>query len=722
VTHQQTTREQVTFCRICEPFCGLIATVEGDRLVSLRPDPDHPTSRGFACPKGIAYAELQNDPDRVLYPLRRRDDGSFTRVSWDEALTDIATRLRRIRGEHGGGGIAMYMGNPAALNYAATVWSGLFTKGLGIHHLFTSGSQDTNTRFAASALLYGMPLLVPIPDLGSSELVVILGANPVVSHGSLVTTGRIKERLHEVTGRGGRVLVIDPRRTETAREFEWLPIVPDSDAWLLLSLLHAMLADDLVDVQAVCSVTSGWPEFAALVWDFAPEVAAVHTGIAAEQVRELARALARSRSVLYGRTGTCLGQYATLVNFLIDVVNLAAGNLDARGGSVFAEPVTPLMDRLAELGGAFTYGARRTRVGGFKDVFGTEPAVNMAAEMTTPGEGQIRALFVTAGNPVLSVPNGPALEEAMRGLELVVAIDFYVNETAKHADYVLPATAMYEREDIPLFASAMYTQPFLQVTEAVVPPAGEARPEWEIFDEIVRRTTHGPLRSNVSKALRRCGIGLNPRMVRSLLVRTGRGGDRFGLRPGGFTVRRLLDRHPHGVLLAEEQPVGRLSKVIRHKDGTVHLDHDDIRSEIERLRARQPDPAYPLRLIGMREIRSENSWMHNLASLRSARPVHAARMHPDDAERLGLLHNGTVRLVSKSGRIELPLIVTDDVKCGVVAVPHGWGHGGGTWQRSNIEGGANYNLLASTEPGDVEQLSGSAHLSGIPIRAERIEV
>ncbi|WP_329407806.1 molybdopterin-dependent oxidoreductase [Nocardia vinacea] len=714
-------REQVTFCRICEPFCGLIATVEGDRLTSLRPDPDHPTSQGFACPKGVAYVDIQNDPDRVTHPLKRLADGSFEEVSWEKALADIAARLRRIRAEYGGGAIAMYMGNPAALNYSATVWSGIFTKGLGIHHLFTSGSQDTNSRFAASALLYGMPLLVPIPDFDSSELVVILGANPVVSHGSLVTAGRIKDRLHSVTARGGRVLVIDPRRTETAEAFEWLPIVPDSDAWLLLSLLHTMISGQLVDEAAVRAVSSGWSEFAPLLEDFTPQSAFAHTGILPEQVAELARQLVAHKAVVYGRTGTCLGQHATLVNFLIDVVNLVAGNLDTRGGSVFADPVTPLLDRLAERGGAFTYGARRTRVGGFKDVFGTEPAANMAAEMTTPGQDQVRALFVTAGNPVLSVPNGPKLEQALSGLDLVVAIDLYVNETGKYADYVLPATAMYEREDIPLFASALYSQPFIQVTEAVVTPLGQARPEWEIFEEIVRRTKQTPLRARLSKALRRIGIRPTPQMMRAALVRLGRGGDRFGLRPGGLTVARLLADHPHGVLFAREQPIGRLRKVIRHDDGLLHLDHDDIRSEVERLKSRTPDPAYPLRLIGIREVRSENSWMHNVRALRSARPAHAARMHPDDAERLGLRHNDQVRLVSKTGRIELPLMLTTDVKDGVVAVPHGWGHNGGTWRRANREGGTNYNALASSDPRDIEQLSGSAHLSGIPVRAERIE-
>lgn len=716
------TREQVTFCRICEPFCGLIATVDGDRLVSLRPDTDHPTSQGFACPKGIAYADVQNDQDRVLHPLRRQPGGAFVPVTWEEALDDIAARLRDTLARESGDAIGMYMGNPGALNFSLSLWSALFMGAMGSKRLFTSGSQDTNSRFVASQLLYGMPLVFPIPDVAASDFVVILGANPVVSHGSLVTMGRIKDRLHEVVARGGRVMVVDPRRTETAREFEWLPITPDSDAWLLLALLHELDAADLIDTRAVARVADGWPSLRAQLPPFTPEAAEVHTGIPADQTRALARDLIGSKAAVYGRTGTSLGQHSTLVNFLIDVVNLVSGNLDARGGSIFAKPVTPLLDRLGEKAGMFSYGERRTRIGGFPDVLGMEPAVNMPAEITTPGQGQLKAMFVVAGNPVLSVPDGDALEAALPQLDLLVAIDLYINETAQHADYVLPSTAMYERDDFPLFASSTYAKPFLQATNAVVPPAGEARLEWEILDEIARRVKQGRIKALLTRALKKRGLGLNPGLVRSLLIETGRGGRMFGLRPRGYTAKKLLSEHPHGVLLADEQPVGWLQQgVIRHKDNMLHLDHADIANEVERLGNRRGDPEYPLRLIGMREARSENSWMHNVPSLRAARPAHAARMHPTDAQALGLLHNGKVRLVSKSGEIEINLLVTEDLKPGVVAVPHGWGHGGrSSWRRAASEGGANSNLLASSQPADIEQLSGSAHLSGIPVRAERM--
>jgi anaerobic selenocysteine-containing dehydrogenase len=324
----------------------------------------------------------------------------------------------------------------------------------------------------------------------------------------------------------------------------------------------------------------------------------------------------------------------------------------------------------------------------------------------------MKALFVTAGNPVLSTPNGPALEEALGQLELMVVLDLYVSETSAYADYILPGTAMYEREDAPFFSGTFFAKPFIQVTDAVVPPAGEARPEWKFFDELIRGII-GPLG--------KLPVAITPKRLLDSIIRTGRDGDKFGLRPNGLSFSRLLKHHPHGYIFAEQQPVGRLSKVVHHKDKKVHLEYPEIYKEIDRLSTRKTDPAYPLRLIGMREIRSENSWMHNSPSLRVARTPHAARMHPEDAAKLGLIHHGLVRLVSKSGSIELTVLVTEDIKSGVVAVPHGWGHKGkGRWQRANKEGGVNINVLASSDPQDLEMLVGSSHLSGIHIRAERV--
>lgn len=371
------------------------------------------------------------------------------------------------------------------MSYAHGLWAMGFVKAIGSPHLYTAGSQDTNSRFVASLLLYGRPMMVPLPDLDHVESLVILGANPAVSHGSLLSVGRIHDALHAITERGGEVLVIDPRRNETAREFDWLPITPDSDAWLLLSILNVLFEEGWADQRAMAEQAAGHLELRALAADFPPEVTAARTGIPPERVPELAVTLATRRSALYGRTGTCLGSYATLVCFLMDAVNLVAGNLDRRGGAVFGQAPLPVGELLGPAG-LGTYDSWRSRIGGLPEVLGVEPAALIADEITTPGEGLIRALFVSAGNPVLSAPGGEKLVRAFGELDLMVSLDRYVNETNEHADYILPAVAMYEREDLPVISGGFFTKLFLQATEAVVPPPGEARPEWQVIDELAR--------------------------------------------------------------------------------------------------------------------------------------------------------------------------------------------------------------------------------------------
>lgn len=719
-----TTQEIVTFCRICEPFCGMVATVEGDKVIKLRPDDKHPLSKGFACPKGMAYLGVQNDPDRVLYPMRKCPDGTFERVSWEAAIAEIATRMTRILREHGPNSAAVYLGNPGGLNYSNALGMQMFLQTLSTKHLYSASSQDTNSLFVANLLLYGQMLNIPIPDLHHTEMVVLMGANPVVSHMSMCSVPRISDVLHAVEERGGRVLVIDPRRTETARDFEWQPIVPDTDAWLLLSIINVLFDEGLIDHRRAREISVGHESLRTLAADFAPEVTAARTGVDAAAARDLARQLTSKRSAIYGRTGTCLGSYGTLVNFLMGAINLLTGNLDRRGGSVFGDAPLPLIKLDIATGAVSRYERHATRIGSLPLVLGGLPAAVMAAEMTTPGPGQIRALFVTAGNPVLSTPDGPGLEEAIAGLDLMVSLDFYITETSRHADFILPAAAMYEREDLPMLNGQYYLQPFLQATPAVVPPPGETRLEWDIFQSIGEAMGIWPMPNPIARglfrALRLARRPVTPRRILNTLIRLGRGGDRFGLRPGGLNLDRLLSEHPHGVVFADQVEVGRIRQHIRHKDKRVHLDHTEIRDEVARLRARTgTDPDFPFLLIGQREPRSENSWMHNVAQLRVARAPHGARMHPEDIAQLGLTHLSPVRLTSRTNFIELPVIATDEMMRGVVAVPHGWGHRGGGWQRANHEGGANVNALASADPADVEPLSGMTHLSGIPIRVER---
>ncbi|PRC42472.1 formate dehydrogenase, partial [Mycobacterium sp. ITM-2017-0098] len=476
VVHTADVIHKTTFCRICEPLCGMIATVEDGKLVALRPDKDHPLSAGFACQKGIAFTEVVNDPDRVTTPMRRTANG-FEPVSWDEAMTDIATRLSAVVSAHGTGAVGWYMGNPGAFSYAHVLSIMAFIKGIGRGtHFYTASSQDTNCRLMASQLLYGTPISVPIPDLTRTDLLVLMGANPVVSHGSFLTAPRIKDRMHDIVRRGGRVVVIDPRKTETAAQFEWMGIVPDTDALLLLSLLQVMFAEDLAHTREIGALVDGLDWLRAQAAPFTPEVTAPHTGVDPDAVRGLARDLATTpRAAIYGRLGTCVGRYGTLTSYLLDVVNLVAGNLDTPGGSVISGLGMPAQRWMNVAMGALlrrTYRRKRSRIGGFRAIIGSEPAALMAKEMTAPGDRQIRAMFISAGNPVLSVPNGDELESALDALDLSVALDFYLTETTAHCDYVLPVTTMYERDDFPLTFQPFQATPFRQATEAVVAPVG----------------------------------------------------------------------------------------------------------------------------------------------------------------------------------------------------------------------------------------------------------
>jgi anaerobic selenocysteine-containing dehydrogenase len=714
-----TADEKVTYCRICEPLCGMVATVEDGRLTKVRPDDDHPLSSGFACPKGIAMADVQNDPDRVLHPLRRRADGSFERVTWPEALDEIGGRLGSIRDRHGGDSIGWYMGNPGAFSYSHPLWVKGFLDAVGSPHSYTASSQDVSNRFAASAFLYGSPFIVPIPDLARTDFLLMVGANPLVSHGSVLSAPRVKDQLRAITARGGRIVVVDPRRSETARAFEHLAIEPDSDAWLLLSLLEVIFAEGLEDDVAIERQSTGVEALRELCAPYPPEQTEARTGIAAETVRGLARDLAAAeRAAVYGRTGSCLGRNGTMVSFLLDALNVVTGNLDREGGAMFGDPPIDF-SRLADLVGLGTYAKVRSRVGDLPEVLGSLPASLIAKEITTPGPGQIRAFFVSAGNPVLSVPNGDELEAAMEEVELSVAIDLYVTETSRHCDFILPATTMYEREDFPLPFLALFSTPFIQMTEAVVEPRGEARQEWEIIEEISERIGVVPSSSWPLRQLGRVGVKFSPRRLVDLLLRTGPRGDLFGLRRGGLSIEKL-ERNPHGMVLAEHLAPGVLSGQIRHRDKRVRLDPPEIAAEARRLAAQNGHhPDFPLRLIGLRELRSHNSWMHNAPLLMRGGRTHAARVHPEDAEALGIEDGDRCRISSPHGSIELAATVTDEIKSGTVAVPHGWGHRGG-WKVANAAGGANVNLLASSDPEDLERLAGMAFLNGIPVRIERV--
>src|SRR3954452_23467450 len=659
--------ERITFCRICEAHCGLVATVDGGRVERLRPDPPHPLSLGYACPKGIAMTEVQNSPDRVLHPMRGDE-----RVGWDEAIAEIGARLREVRERYGGDAIGWYMGNPGGASYSHTLWSKGFVDALGSPHYYTAGSQDVNNRFAASALMYGSPLRVPIPDLERTSFLLMVGANPFVSNGSVLSAPRVRDRLHGIVARGGRVVVIDPRRTETARAFEHLPIRPDTDAWLLLSLLHVIGRDS---------------PLGPLAEPFSPEATAARTGVPADRCRALARDLATAPSAaVYGRTGSCLGRFGTLVAFLLDALAAVTGNLDRPGGNVFARSAVDI-ERVARPFGLASYGRRRSRVGGFRDVLGQMPAGVMADEIETPGRGRLRALIVSAGNPLLSVPDPARLRAAFGKLDLLVSVDLFVNETGRQADFVLPATTWLERDDVPLAFLPFFVRPFVQWTGAVVEPAGEAREEWQIVESLARSLGVAPASVPPIRWLRRLGVSVTPQRMLELLLRTG---------PARLTTDRLR-RHPHGLVLGEHWKAGALGR--RRK--RVRLDPPEIVAEIERLR-REPQPDEGLRLVGLRQLRRHNSWMNDVPALaRGARPP-ALRIHPSDAAARSISDGSVVSVCSATGSVDVPALVSDEMTPGTVALPHGLP-------------GANANALTAAGPGALEPLAGMSHLNGVPV-------
>jgi anaerobic selenocysteine-containing dehydrogenase len=560
-----TTVSKQLFCGICEASCGLIATVDGNEVIKLQPDPDHPNSRGFACSKGIAFPSVRSDPDRVLHPLRRRADGSFEQVSWDEALDDIGRRLRTVIKRHGRESVGIYAGNPITWNFSAFLLANGMTAALKTKHSYAVASVDINNYWAVGELLYGHNMSNLVPDLARTDFFLCLGANPVVSHGSMMNQGRVRETMLAITDRGGRVVVVDPRRTETAELFEHLSIRPNGDVWLLAAMLKVIFDENLQDQAALEQTTLGHDVLPELVRHVDMERAAKETGITEAEIVTLARDFAAAPSaVLYGRCGASLGPFATMAKYLIDSLNIATGNFDRAGGSCFGRPWLELegLTRKLKLSG---YDRWRTRVDGIPEVFGTSPLVSLPREIRTPGKGQLRAMLVLSGNPVISGPASAEIEGAMQELELLISVDPYITDTGRHAHYVLPPTLWLEREGLPLATQAHAAVPYAQWVSQTVPPPGEARDDWWIIDQICKRIKLVPSPAPGAQLLGRLGIRLTPMFTVDLALRTGSEGDLFGLRRGGLNRKKLI-ANGGGVKLADGLPTGVRTKRVHHKD------------------------------------------------------------------------------------------------------------------------------------------------------------
>jgi anaerobic selenocysteine-containing dehydrogenase len=729
-------------CPFCEATCGLEIETEGRRVVSVRGDADDAFSHGFICPKAYGIKQLHEDPDRLTAPLVRRN-GELVETSLDEAFEEIDRRLSPILAERGRNAVAVYVGNPNAHNLAALLYGPAWMRALGTQNLYTASTVDQMPKQVSAGLMFGTMLSIPVPDVDRCEHLILLGANPLVSNGSLLTAPDMRGRLRRIRERGGKVVVIDPRRTRTADEaHEHHFIRPGTDALLLAALGCTLVEEGLDAPGRLGELCNGLDRVREVVRDFPPEAVAEACGIGAGEIRRMARELvAADRAAVYARIGTCTQEFGTLASWLVDVLNVLTGNLDREGGAMFTRAAAGQRNSSGAPGSGrgVRFGRWTSRVRGLPEVYGELPVACLAEEIETPGEGQVRALITVAGNPLVSTPNASRLQRAVEKLDFMLAIDIYVNETTRHADVILPGPEPLEKShyDVALYQLAArnvanYSPPVLE---------GDGPAEWEVLLRLAGVAAgQGPnadidsLDRLVIETLVRREVALpgspvegrdpgelidaleprrGPERLLDFMLRTGPYGDGFDGDRDGLTLA-VLERSPHGVDLGPLEP--RLPDALRTLSGRIELAPEPIVEDVERLRAalRRP-PNGGLVLIGRRQLRSNNSWMHNLPALVKGKERCTMHVNPDDAERLGLEDGRGALLRSAAGELEAPVEITDAIMPGVVSIPHGWGHDapGARLSVAAEHAGVNSNLLADESL--VEPLSGNAILNGIPV-------
>jgi len=740
---QETTHYRV--CPLCEATCGLAITTRGREVVSVRGDDDDVFSRGYICPKAAALKPLDADPDRLRRPLVRRN-GRFEEVGWDEAFAEIHRRLPALQSQHGKEAVAVYLGNPSAHHLGLQLYARVLLRALGTPNVFSASTVDQMPKHVSAGLMFGTPLTIPVPDLDRTQFLLMLGANPLVSNGSLMTAPDVRGRLRGIRARGGTIVVVDPNRTQTAEVADLhLAIRPGTDAFLLFALVHVIVAERLARMGRLAEHTAGLDTVAELAREFSPEAVAPACGIDAGVIRRLARDLAAAESAaVYGRIGTCTQEFGTLASWLIDVLNVLTGNLDRPGGAMFAKAAVGAANTHGTpgTGKGFRTGRRHSRIAHAPEVLGEFPAACLAEEIETPGAGRVRALVTIAGNPVLSTPNGARLARALESLDFMVSFDIYLNETTRHAHVILPGVSPLEQAHYDIALRQLAVRNVATYSRPVFDPTPDERPDWEsllrvagialgqpadadlaaLDDFVVGQQIDGLLRGAGSPIAGRESAEIlaalaprrGPERLLDLLLRTGPYGDAMGTQPG--LTLATLEAQPHGVDLGALEP--RIPEALRTPSGKIELAPPQIVADVPRLRKAlgRSRPGYVL--IGRRQLRSNNSWMHNLEMLVRGRERCTLQVHPDDATRLGLTDGATARVRSRAGLLEAPVEVTPAIMPGVVSLPHGWGHDvPGVRQRVAVRhAGVNANLVADETAYD--PLSGNAVLCGIPVEIE----
>ena len=743
------TRTAFRTCPLCEASCGLEITVQrnedgAEEVTRIRGDREDVFSQGYICPKGSTLKQLHEDPDRVRTPLIKRD-GVFVEATWTEAFEEIERLLLPILDRDGRDACAVYVGNPNAHNLAGLLYNRAVLRALGSTNIFSASTVDQRPKEISSALMFGGALNVPVPDVDRTHHLLMLGANPYASNGSLATAPDWPGRIERLIERGGTLIVVDPRRSRTAEAAsEWVAIRPGSDGYLLMAMVQVLFADDLVDLGPMAELVTGLDEVAALSAPFTPEVVAQATGIDADTIRRMARELAAAPSAcVYGRIGTTTAEFGTLTSWLVDVLNVLTGNLDRAGGAMFTTAAAGASNTRGKkrFGREIRLHRRSSRVRGLPETMGELPAVALAEEIDTPGPGQVRALLTIAGNPVLSTPNSGRLDAALGGLEAMVSVDIYVNETTRHADVILPSPSALQKGHYDVALLQLALRDTANYSEAVLPLDDGQLSEWEMLarlalvlqgagadaspavvdDLMIGSMVQGSVADDSSPIFGRepddileaMAPRTGPERIVDFLLRTGPYGDGFGVDPDGISLDGLLAR-PHGIDYGALKP--RLPDVLRTPDGMIALAPAILVADVARLHdGLDGRRDHPFVLIGRRHLRSNNSWMHNVKVLVKGKPQCTMHLHPDDAAALGLADGDPAVVRSRVGELTVPVEVTDAIRPGVVSIPHGWGHDmeGVKLGVAQEHAGVNSNLLADDTLFD--PISGNAVLNGIPV-------
>ena len=756
MTSSASTRTAFRTCPLCEASCGLEITLRsdgsggeagGEVVQRIRGDQLDVFSKGYICPKGSTLKHLHEDPDRLRTPMVKRD-GEHVPVTWDEAWEAVAAGLGGVVERTGRESLAAYVGNPTAHSLSAMMFSRVLLTGLGTRHRFSASTVDQMPRHVASGYVYGSPVAIAVPDLDRTDHLVILGANPYASNGSVCTAADFPGRIEAIQARGGKVVVVDPRLSRTAEQADqWISIRPGTDALLLAAIANTMLAEGLADPgDHVAAHLSGLDEVTAALGPFTAEFAAPVTGVDAATIRSMARELAAAPSAaVYGRIGTTTTEFGSTASWLIDVVNILSGNLDRPGGSMFPTPVAGGATTRGKPGSGrgFSVGRGHSRVGGHPEVMGEYPVGVLSEEIETPGDGQIRGLVTLAGNPVLSTPNSERLAGALDQLDFMVSIDLYLNETTRHADVILPPPSQLQRGHYDVLLLQFAVRNVANYSPPVLPLDDGQPDEWEIISKLtaivqglgvdvdpavvddmaIAGLVRSAVKDEYSPVAGRDADELlaelnasgrrGPERMLDFMLRTGPFGDGFGVDPDGTSLDDLI-ANPHGRDFGALVP--RLPEVLRTPSGRIELAPEPLISDLERLRGAADELATRgLVLVGRRHLRSNNSWMHNVSVLVKGKPRCTLQVHPDDAASLGLVDGAPATVTSRVGSVQAPVEVTDAIRPGVVSLPHGWGHDlpGAQLRVAAEHAGVNSNTLSDDEAFD--PLSGTSVLNGIPV-------